>query len=153
MSLGSVSFDCTGLTHDSMIYNFYYWTRHGPIEPCRILSPIFFQTLRQVLQERICKTITSELGYIRLYTRASYQETHGGKSPEDDGCTSQTLQLPDGSSKEVFKADSCKAWGWLLWAGNFHFSLMFVRVVESKSEIHSQCKTMTVQYSHSRSYS
>lgn len=45
VSLGSVSFDCTGLTHDSMIYNFYYWTRHGPIEPCRILSPIFSKIL------------------------------------------------------------------------------------------------------------
>lgn len=60
--------------------------------------------LRCVFQEKHVRTVLSQVGGMRVYTKASYQEAHGGRSPEDDNIASETMDFPDGTSREVYKA-------------------------------------------------
>lgn len=47
--------------------------------------------------------IMKQAGCVRIYDRESYADSHGGKSPEDDGLRKETMIMPDGSKKDVYK--------------------------------------------------
>ena len=63
-----------------------------------------FGNLRSVVHEPMTETVATSLGCSRAYTKASYAEFHGGRSPEDDGLKMESMTLPDGTQKEVAKA-------------------------------------------------
>ena len=67
--------------------------------------------------------VITALGGERMYTRDSYKEAHGGRSPEDDGLKGEQCTFADGSSKEVFKAHVVRSPWWGLSARQTVFFL------------------------------
>ena len=50
------------------------------------------------------RTVLGQVGGLRFYTKLSYQEAHNGRTPEEDNVSSESVEFPDGVTREVYKA-------------------------------------------------
>lgn len=73
--------------------------------------------LRKVQHQKVIDKTLQTVGFERLYTKDSYPEMHNGRTPEQDGLKAEQIVLPDGNSKEVFKAGIDRLSWMIRWLG------------------------------------
>ena len=68
-----------------------------------------------------------QVGAERFYSKDSYIKERGGKTPEDDGVKSESVLLPDGTTKDMYKA-----WNGMVLGLSFTFPILLVGLIGEK---------------------
>ena len=90
---------------------------------------------RLVHHQKEIERVLRQVGAERLYSKDSYIKEHGGKTPEDDGVKSESVLLPDGTTKDMYKA-----WDGVVLGHSFTCPILLAGLIGESELIFSQVR-------------